>query len=290
MSRLRIAHISYLNSAPFFAGMRDETFQMVEMDPRALGQAAEQGEVDAGLMSIVDTFGNPQFEPLGDLGIALYGAAHSVLLFSSKPVQELNGATIGITGETSTSYPLLRLLLNGHFGVNPAAYVRRPNDPKVSDDAILLIGDSALRRAARSGQEPGRRDYAAGILELETSRSEEPYKYVLDLSAAWREWKGRPFVFARWMVRREVAREDRTMLLEALLSSFDANMRRLKKVAADNADRAGISAEAAYAYLMGFIYRFGDHGEEAIEIFRELLESTHWWETAPPVALEREGT
>ena len=290
MSRLRIAHISYLNSAPFFTGMGDEIFEMVEMDPRALGQAAEQGEVDAGLMSIVDTFRNPQFEPLGDLGIALYGAAHSVLLFSSKPVQKLNGATIGITGETSTSYPLLRLLLNGYFGVNPAAYVRRPNGPEVSDDALLLIGDSALRRAARSGQEPGLRDYTAGILELEASRFEEPYRHVLDLSAAWREWQGRPFVFARWMVRREVAREDRITLLGALLSSFDANMRRLEKLAADNADRAGISADAAYAYLMGFIYRFGDHGEEAIEIFRELLESTHWWETAPPVALESKGT
>ena len=290
MNRLRIAHISYLNSAPFFAGMGDEIFEMVEMDPRALGQAAEQGEVDAGLMSIVDTFRNPQFEPLGDLGIALYGAAHSVLLFSSKPVQKLNGATIGITGETSTSYPLLRLLLNGYFGVNPAAYVRRPNGPEVSDDALLLIGDSALRRAARSGQEPGLRDYNAGILELEASGFEEPYRHVLDLSAAWREWQGRPFVFARWMVRREVAREDRVTLLGALLSSFDANMRRLEKLAADNADRAGISADAAYAYLMGFIYRFGDHGEEAIEIFRELLESTHWWETAPPIALESEGT
>ena len=290
MSRLRIAHISYLNSAPFFTGMGDEIFEMVEMDPRALGQAAEQGEVDAGLMSIVDTFRNPQFEPLGDLGIALYGAAHSVLLFSSKPVQKLNGATIGITDETSTSYPLLRLLLNGYFGVNPAAYVRRPNGPEVSDDALLLIGDSALRRAARSGQEPGLRDYTAGILELEASRFEEPYRHVLDLSAAWREWQGRPFVFARWMVRREVAREDRITLLGALLSSFDANMRRLEKLAADNADRAGISADAAYAYLMGFIYRFGDHGEEAIEIFRELLESTHWWETAPPIALESKGT
>ena len=205
-------------------------------------------------------------------------------------MQKLNGATIGITGETSTSYPLLRLLLNGYFGVNPAAYVRRPNGPEVSDDALLLIGDSALRRAARSGQEPGLRDYTTGILELEASGFEEPYRHVLDLSAAWREWQGRPFVFARWMVRREVAREDRVTLLGALLSSFDANMRRLEKLAADNADRAGISADAAYAYLMGFIYRFGDHGEEAIEIFRELLESTHWWETAPPIALESEGT
>lgn len=290
MSRLRIAHISYLNSTPFFAGMENEHLEMVEMDPRTLGQAAEQGQVDAGLMSIVDTFRNPQFEPLGDLGIALYGAAHSVLLFSGEPIGKLDGATIGITGETSTSYPLLRLLLNGHFGVNPAAYVRRPNGPQASDDAILLIGDSALRRAARSGQEPGCRDYGAGILELEAGRFEEPYKHVLDLSAAWREWKGRPFVFARWMVRREVAREDRVMLLGALFSSFDANMRRLEELAVENADRAGISAQAAYAYLMGFIYRFGDHGEEAIETFRELLESTQWWEVAPPVVLESEGT
>lgn len=289
MSVLRIAHISYLNSAPFFAGMENERLEMVDLDPRALGQAAERGEIDAGLMSIADTFRNPQFEPLGDLGIALDGAAHSVLLFSSEPVRKLDGATIGITGETSTSYPLLRLLLDGHFGVHPVAYVRRPAGPEVSDDGILLIGDAALRRAARSGLEPGRRDYGGGILELGTGRFEEPYQHVLDLSAAWREWQGRPFVFARWMVRREVSREDRVMLVEALLSSLDANMRRLVELAAENADRADLSAAAAHAYLMAFIYRFGPQGEEAIETFRELLESTQWWETAPPAVLEKRG-
>ena len=289
MSLLRIAHISYLNSAPFFAGMENERLEMIDMHPRALGRAAEQGEIDAGLMSIADTFRNPQFEPLGDLGIALDGPAHSVLLFSSEPVGKLDGATIGITGETSTSYPLLRLLLDGHFGVHPAAYLRRPDGPEVSDDAILLIGDSALRRAARSGLEPGGRDYGGGILELGTGRFEEPYQHVLDLSAAWREWQGRPFVFARWMVRRQVSREDRVMLVEALLSSLDANMRRLEELAAENGDRGGISAPAAYAYLMAFIYRFGDQGEEAIATFRELLESTQWWETAQPAVLQKGG-
>ncbi len=289
MSLLRIAHISYLNSAPFFAGMENERLEMIDMHPRALGRAAEQGEIDAGLMSIADTFRNPQFEPLGDLGIALDGPAHSVLLFSSAPVGKLDGATIGITGETSTSYPLLRLLLDGHFGVHPAVYLRRPDGPEVSDDAILLIGDSALRRAARSGLEPGSRDYGGGILELGTGRFEEPYQHVLDLSAAWREWQGRPFVFARWMVRRQVSREDRVMLVEALLSSLDANMRRLEELAAENGDRGGISAPAAYAYLMAFIYRFGDQGEEAIATFRELLESTQWWETAQPAVLQKGG-
>ena len=79
------------------------------------------------------------------------------------------------------------------------------------------------------------------------------------------------------------------MLVEALLASLDANMRRLADLAAENAEPAGISATAAYAYLMGFIYRFGDQGEEAIETFRELLESTQWWETAPPAVLEKGG-
>ena len=77
------------------------------------------------------------------------------------------------------------------------------------------------------------------------------------------------------------------MLVETLLASLDDNMRQLRQVAADNADRAGLTAEGAYAYLMGFTYRFGEPGEESIRRFRHLLESTHWWEVAPPLGLEK---
>ncbi len=287
MRRLRIAHISYLNSAPFFVGMEDERMEMVDLNPRALGQAAERGEIDAGLMSIADTFRMPHFEPLGDLGISLDGPAHSVLLFSAAPVRKLGGTTLGITGETSTSYPLLRLLMDGCFEAHPASYVRRRQGPDPADAGILLIGDAALERAARSGLEPGRRDYSRGVLELGSGRFEEPFQHVLDLSAAWKQWQELPFVFARWMVHREVSREDRVMLVETLLASLDNNMRRLRQVAADNAGRAGLTPDGAYAYLMGFNYRFGEGGEEAIRRFRHLLESTQWWEIAPPVGLEK---
>lgn len=289
MSAIRVAHISYLNSAPFFAGMSADRLEMVDLHPRALGQAAARGDVDAGLMSIADTFRNPGFEPLGDLGIALDGPAHSVLLFSSRPLRQLDGATIGVTGETSTSYPLLRLLLDGHFGVHPASYVRRSKGPEPSDDAMLLIGDSALRRAACNGLEPGRRDYGAAILELGTSRFDEPYQHVLDLSAAWNQWQGLPFVFARWMVRKDLPREARVLLAESLLDSLDGNLRDLERVAAEHADRAGLSPEAAYAYLMGFLYRFGDAGETAIGTFRDMLEASQWWENAPPEVVREEG-
>ena len=78
-------------------------------------------------------------------------------------------------------------------------------------------------------------------------------------------------------------------LVEALLGCLDANLRRLEEVAADNAAPAGISAEAAYAYLMAFNYRFGEQGESSIETFRTMLEATQWWEAAPPAVLEKGG-
>lgn len=319
MTKIRIAHISYLNSVPYYAGMSSQRLEMIELHPRALGQAAAAGEIDAGLMSVADTFRSPEFEPLADLGIALESAAHSVLLFSAVPVRELEGTTIGITEETSTSFPLLRLVLDGHYGVSPAAFVRRPRGPEPSDAGMLLIGDAALRRAAAAGLEPGRRDYGEAELELsgpeltrpeltgpeftgeftgpEFTRSkftdkdplEEPYRHVLDLAAAWRQWQDLPFVFARWMVRRGLEDDARAELIELLLETLERNLRRLHTLAAEQAARVGLSDEGAYAYLMGFTYQFGPEGEQAIGLFRELLESSLWWETARPAVLDTEG-
>lgn len=289
MKPLRIAHIPYLNSAPFYPDAHDDRLEMVDLHPRALGQAAAQGAVDAGLLSVADAFRSSQFEPLGDLGIALDGPAHSVLLFSARPVADLQGATLGISGETSTSYPLLRLLLGDRFGVHPAAYVRRPRGPLASDDGILLIGDAALRRAAHSGLEPDARDYADGLFELSAADPfEEPYRHVMDLAAVWNEWQGLPFVFARWMVHRSVSTEARGMLLGLLSETLDDNLRRLDTLAAEHGARTGLSPEGAFAYLMGFTYRFGARGETAIRTFHDLLQATSWWESAPPVVLQGE--
>jgi chorismate dehydratase len=290
MKALRVAHIPYLNSVPFYAGVSKTGLEMVDLHPRALGQAAAEGSIDAGLMSIADTFASTDFEPLGDLGIALDGPAHSVLLFSARPLDQLGGTTIGITGETSTSYPLLRLLLEDRFGVRPTAYVRRSGEPAHGDSGVLLIGDAALRRARRSGLEPGVIEYPGDPFELEGADPfEEPFRHVLDLAAAWKAWQGMPFVFARWMVRREVDAESRRELLQLLSETLAGNLRNLDRLAAEHASRGDLSGKGAFAYLMGFTYQFGSAGEAAISRFRSLLESTAWWETVPP-ALLSEGT
>ena len=291
MRPLRVAHIPYLNSVPYYAGVSESGLEMVDLHPRALGQAAAEGSIDAGLISIADTFGTPGFEPLGDLGIAVDGPAHSVLLFSAEPVQRLAGATLGITGETSTSYPLLRLLLEDRYGVNPAAYVRRKDEAAPGDSGVLLIGDAALRRGVRSGLEPGSVEYSDEPFRLESADPfEEPFPYVLDLAAAWKAWQGRPFVFARWMVRRDLDLDARGELLELITRTLEGNLRRLDRLAAEHAARADLSEGGAFAYLMEFIYRFGSAGEESIETFRNLVESTAWWETPPPALLERDSS
>src|SRR5262245_2600039 len=76
-------------------------------------------------MAVVDWFGlENEFEPVGSYGIASEGAVLSVLLFSPRPIEMLAGALIGVTEETSTSFRLLRLLLERFHRLRGRRYRR----------------------------------------------------------------------------------------------------------------------------------------------------------------------
>src|SRR5207302_1786202 len=92
-----------------------------------------------------------------------------------RPPKELDGAVVGVTDETSTSVEILRLLLATKYAVAPQAWV----DAASPSDAVLLIGDQALR-ALHGGH---------------------PAPYRIDVGTEWVEWTGLPCVFARWGVR-----------------------------------------------------------------------------------------
>ena len=277
MSLLRVARIPYLNSVPYYQLVDDGSFDLIDLPPRMLGQAARRGEIDAGIMSLCDSFRSPEFTTLGSLGVACDGPAHSVLLFSRLPPDQLGGSSICITGQTSTSYPLLRLLLERWYGVGAARYIRREQAAD-EDDAVLLIGDAALREAVSVGLKPGERDYAAVSMNLKGGR----WRQVIDLSAAWNQWQGHPFVFARWMIRREATAAASAELLDRLVTSLEQSLRDLCPLAAAYGGQAGLDADAAYAYLMGFTYSLGVSETEAIKRFRALLSESLWWEERRP--------
>jgi chorismate dehydratase len=236
---LRIGQIPYLNCEPFFARLGGG-FELVPLHPRRLGQAVAAGELDAGALSLMDFLRlQPGLEPL-PFGIATDGAAQSVFVFSHRPLRDLDGAVIGVTGETSTSVELLRVLLALKYQVTPRAWVT-PDDPC---DAVLLIGDAAIR--ALTG--------GAG------------YPCVADLGTEWVEWTGLPFVFARWGVSTRVPAPERRALRTELDRALDAGLAALPEIGRARRD-TGWSPAQVEAYLRGFNYRLGHNEERAIAEF-----------------------
>lgn len=265
---LRVARIPYLNSAPFYGGFPAPGIDLLDLPPRQLGDAVRSGVVDAGIVSLCDTFELPGFEPLGDLGIAVPGPAHSVLLFSRLEPSELGGRVIGITTETATSIELLKLLLHERFGVSEALRLERREASEPGDDALLLIGDRALAEAGRSRIWPGRSSYGPGPVRLPEGGT---WSWMLDLAGEWRAWQGLPFVFARWTVREDVDASARAVLEAALERSLRDSQADLARAARRYPGACSLDEEAAVAYLSGFRYRFAAEDRQAIDAFRGMI-------------------
>ena len=85
---LTIGHIPYLNMVPFHQGFGPGAIEkdghaliFRSLSPRALGLEAEAGQIDAGAISLVDTFRlADRFEPLGDLGVGPTAGGQSTAL------------------------------------------------------------------------------------------------------------------------------------------------------------------------------------------------------------------
>lgn len=219
-STLRVGSLPYLNSEPFFAYFES-----------------------AGLLSLADALA------LGDavhrlpFGIATPGATGSVHLWSHRPLEALHGATIAVTDQTSTSVRILRLLLERRHGVKNARWTTLAE----AHDAVLLIGDDALRARGR----PSR------------------FAHCTDMGAEWTAWRGLPAVFATWVVRRALGEPGRARLVAAVDAALSRGLARLDAIAARRRD-TGITEAEVVSYLTNFIYRFGPEEARAIDEFIRL--------------------
>jgi len=238
---VRVGRIPYLNCEPFFHRLAG--VELMDLIPRRLGVAMETGELDAGPLSLMDYLRlESRLVPL-PYGIGCPTDARSVLLFSDRPLAELGGARVGITGETSTSVELLRVLLALRYEVEPAAWV----GPEEPSDAVLLIGDRAIRRL--TGGPPARR--------------------IVDLGLEWREWTGLPFVFARWAVASRVPAGERRAFEAALDLALERGLAALAEIAAVRRD-LGWTAGQVESYLHNFAFRLGPDEEKGAAEFVRL--------------------
>ena len=194
-----IAMIPYANMAPYRQLGEPEGCHFVPLVPSASIDALIAGTVDAAAVPVGGLARLPGLvEAVGQFGIAARGPSMSVLLFSQYPFERMHTPrTLRLTTESATSVRLLYLLMGNAVGFERlptlAANGRQP-------DAHLLIGDCALVENV----------------------SAKVWPYKTDLSQAWFDLHGLPFVFARWVLRK-AAPDAVKASISAWLDTFKAN-------------------------------------------------------------------
>ena len=172
-------------------------------------------------------------------GIASRGPVLSVLFFSRRPFSELSGARVILSGESVTSAALTRMLLEE---ANPGEIQFDTGDDVRQADGYLAIGDRALRL-----------------------KKEAPFEFCTDLGEAWYKKTRKPFVFARWVVRRSASATDKRILESDLKRALH------QPLPAEIPNAAGLSDADARAYLGHILHTLDEDCLAGLQLFKEKL-------------------
>jgi chorismate dehydratase len=257
---LNIGHIEYANCTPIFTALSSNfdcsAYRFVPGVPARLNAMLRSGELDLSPSSSIEyALAHREYCLLPELSISAIGPVQSVLLFSRLPIEELDGAAIGLSAESDTSVNLLKVLLARKYGLkNSFERTSLPlNEALTRYPALLLIGDAALKGAAADG---GCRVY--------------------DLGELWHEFTGLPFVFALWIARRDAARQKRrelAALARDLVAAKKLAYLSYPEIAAGCRERAWIGSAQLVHYWQTISYELtAAHLEGARCFFRHAYE------------------
>ncbi len=242
---IKVARIPNLECEAFYFDMERRGIELRNMEPNAVAEALEQGEIDAGPVSLVDTFRlAPKAAPITGFCVASVARAASSLLYSKEPIEALNGGRIALADADTASVSLLQVLLTLKHEVRPDTFVDQQSD----HDAVLLTGNQALRNRRR----------LRGF----------PHRY--DLGEEWQAWTGLPFVFCRWMANSEMERRDFVMLEDALFVGQEDWINNQYKATGPRDDLL-MRPRDVLEYVQGLRFFIGVPEERSIALFQEKL-------------------
>lgn len=234
---MRLGRIPWINAAPVNAAMDRGIVEPPEVVVSAtaaeLNDLLAAGELDLSVVSAVEYARDAaSYHLLPGLAISCDGPVHSVALFSNRPVEDLDRATVLRTASSRTSILLLELLCRHVWKVQPNYATARAEASDLESlshlphEAVLVIGDAALHL-----------------------RATDKYPFRYDLGSVWKDWTGLPFVFAVWAARRDTDRAEALALHDRLLQSRDWGVANLDLIAAEGAARTGIDQDTVRDYL-----------------------------------------
>jgi chorismate dehydratase len=249
---IKLGHITYSNCFPPHAGIVTGTtafpFQLVEGIPTELNRLLSDGGIDVSPSSSIEYAKNQdRYVLLPDFSITSNNEVRSIILQSRFPIGELDKKSVALTTASATSVVLLRILLEIRFGLKPvySSFDQGINDPFGTADAMLFIGDHALR-----------------------TQSTGDYRYLYDLGQLWYAFTGLPFVFALWQVNYKKAVDtDLGVLYHILQQSKQYGLAHIPDLAKRYAGYFGLPAQLLADYWRAFSYHFGKDEQKGLMAF-----------------------
>ena len=181
---IRVGAVNYLNSKPLIeglAGFSDRIALSLDL-PSRLADRLAAGELDVGLIPVIEFFRAGTYSMIPGVAIASRGPVLSVTLFSKVPWNEIRSVALDEGSRTSAALTEI-LLQTGGTPVPPIRYRQLPIDAdpeSAGTDAVLLIGDRAMKACLPS------------------------FEFAYDLGQEWTDRTALPMVFAVWAVRAGV--------------------------------------------------------------------------------------
>ena len=249
---IKLGHIVYSNCFPPHAGIITGAtafpFHLVEGIPTELNRLLSDGKIDVSPSSSIEYARNrDRYVLLPNLSITSRNEVRSIILQSRVPIGDLDGKDVALTTASATSVVLLRILLEIRSGLHPVygSFDQGINDPFGTADAMLFIGDHALRTQPRGD-----------------------YRYLYDLGQLWHDFTGLPFVFALWQVNyKKDIDTDLGLLYHKIEESKQYGLSRIPELARRYAGHFGLPAQLLADYWLAFSYHFGEDEQKGLLAF-----------------------
>jgi len=248
---LRIGTVPYCNAFPLIHYLPTYLPGAVlsEWLPSAMRQQLAEQKLDLAMMPVAELMFLPHGKIISNCCIACNGAVRSVLLFSRKPIEQIQ--TIALDTASRSSVMICELLLRHFYGIQPEKH-RLEHPETCQTDAFLIIGDWALAYKPADG-----------------------WQYRYDIGELWKEKTGLPLVFAAWIGCSSLVED--SSLAAALEASRDRGVQELETVL-EAKERQGVvlpldRKQVLDYYRRAVVYAMGESEHAGLQRFFDLARA-----------------
>jgi chorismate dehydratase len=192
---LRIGCVQYLNSRPLIhclrppSGTGSRGQEVYLAHPGALAARLREGVLDAALVPVFEVLRSPErYKVVRGVAIASEGPVYSVYVAHTESLDRLEAVLADPASLTSVHL----------FQILAAGSLRR---------SLPLLDPGAEPRDGARSQFRGRLLIGNQAIDFRLRNEPEGCRFW-DLGEAWTEWTGLPFVYAVWVLRRELPRAE----------------------------------------------------------------------------------